>query len=327
MNNLTLGPIYTGGASYRARAEARQRKYRTEVINAACGEYGHLLDSEAADIGKNFILDSAFHSARNRQIAGKGVTERTFNNMLSSQAMCFNLFAPLAHDLELASAALSSFLPGLESVASITIEYTPDNDVFGDQSGKGGVDCDVLIVGRNTEGFKIVCVIETKFVEKEFSICGFRKPGRAKKGKPVCPEKVAIQEGSQDCFYTTKKKYKYWERTNQYRILNPAALSKPGCPFAGPLWQLWVNHVLANDEGSRRGASESTFAVLAPKQNTILMQDPDLIESYKTLINKAESVQFIDLDDFIKRLSSLVVDRESELQHWVSNLEARYAGI
>jgi hypothetical protein len=106
------GPLYTRGHTYRARAEARQRAYRAE-LGVQHGTYGHLLAKEAADEGKNFILDETFRAARQRERAGKGVTARTFENMLSSQAMCFNVFAPLASRLELATAVLRPFVPGL----------------------------------------------------------------------------------------------------------------------------------------------------------------------------------------------------------------------
>lgn len=327
MTESIEGRTYTPGNSFRARAEARQRKYRSEVLKAPWEKYGHFLESGAADAGKNFIVESAFKAARSRQVAGKGVAQRTFNNMLSSQAMCFNLFAPLVLDLELATEALFPFLPGLKSVSEIVIEYTPEKEVFGDQSTLGGVDCDLLLEGHTADGAKMVCVIEAKFVEPEFSICGFRKPGRAKNGKAVCPEDVPIQNGIQQCLYTSKKKYKYWERTEQHELLKAGVLSQPGCPFSGSMWQIWVNHVLAHEEGTRRNAAKSMFAVLAPGKNNALLKEPNPINTYKTLISDSETVQFIDLDSFIDRLSTLVVDRDTESHDWVENLALRYAGI
>ena len=66
-----LGPIYTKGKSYRARAEARQREYRAS-IGVPHGSYGHFLAQEAADAGRNFVLPESFQAARVRQSAGKG---------------------------------------------------------------------------------------------------------------------------------------------------------------------------------------------------------------------------------------------------------------
>lgn len=93
---------------------------------------------------------------------------------------CFNVFAPLSADLDLASATLSRLIPTVaRRVTRITIEYTPPSDVFADQAGRGGVDFDLLVEGTGPNDESFVAVIETKLVEPDFSHCGFRKPGRA----------------------------------------------------------------------------------------------------------------------------------------------------
>lgn len=58
------GPIYTKGKSYRARAEARQRTYRAEVLGVPHGRYGHFLSQAAADAGSNFILEEPVQGDR-----------------------------------------------------------------------------------------------------------------------------------------------------------------------------------------------------------------------------------------------------------------------
>jgi hypothetical protein len=147
-----IGPVYTRGKSYRARAEARQREYRARVLGAHHGRYGHLLSQQAAEEGNNFVHPEAHAAARSRQREGKGVAARTFENMLSSQAMCFNIFAPLGSRLEIAADVLRPFIPGLKNVTAIQIEHTPAGEVFNDQSALGGVDCDLLIEGETTSG-------------------------------------------------------------------------------------------------------------------------------------------------------------------------------
>jgi len=117
--------------------------------------------------------------------------------MLSSQAMCFNLFAPLAEDLALATRALAPLLPGLLSVDGMHIEHTPAADIFGDQSGLSGVDCDLLVEATFTDG-PAVLVVETKLVEPDFSACGFRRPG--KPGR-ACPTDVAVSDDPSACAY------------------------------------------------------------------------------------------------------------------------------
>lgn len=317
------GPVYTSGTSYRARAEARQRRERV-ALGAACARYGHLLTTAAARDGKNFVSGESFSAARTRRDAGKGVAWRTFDNMLSSQAMAFNIFAPLNARLDLAARSLEGFIPGLASVNSITIEHTPAADVFGDQTGLGGVDCDLLIEGINTRGEQLLCVIETKFVETEFSVCGFRKPGRARKQLDVCPDDVAVQASRDRCLYERKKGYAYWQRSDEHALLAEGAVPDVGCPFAGPHWQLWVNLALAHEEAKRRGSTDVRFAVCTSPRNNALLEGGKVLTDFQQLLRRKERVHFIDLDALLARLDALA---PAELKSWSAALCARYANI
>lgn len=316
------GPVYTKGKNYRARAEARQRSYRAEVLGAEHGRYGHFLSSDAAGRGGNFVLAEAFRAAQERRNAGKGLAQRTFDNMLSSQAMCFNLFAPLSTRLDLATEVLSPFIDDLQEVTAIHIEYTPAGDVFNDQTGRGGVDCDVLVEGHTTRG-SLVQVIETKFVEPEFSICGFRKAGRTKKGQDVCPQDVAVRDDRGECLYVRNKGYAYWQRTDQHGLLAHDAVSARGCPFGGARWQLWVNLALAHEEAARRDASDVRFAVCSSSRNTALLGDGVLGE-FKALVREPSSVLFFDLEEVLARLSECT---PANLADWARAMSSRYAGI
>jgi len=317
------GKVYTRGNSYRARAEARQREYRASVLRAGAGRYGHLLDESAAAEGRNFVVDVAHQAALERRAAGKGVAARTFENMLSSQAMCFNVFAPLANEPLLAARALRPFFPGLQSVESIEIEHTPAGEIFGDQSGRGGVDCDVLIEARDAREAPWTIVMETKFVEPEFSICGFRKAGRTKRGKITCPDDVPVRGDRTACLYTSRKGYRYWTRSDEYELLRGDALPEAGCPFAGPRWQLWVNLTLAHAEARARGGGRASFAVCAPERNRKLLGGEDL-ERFRRLLREPDSVVFVDLDQVLARLTEVA---EGAAANWVTALRRRYAGI
>jgi len=320
---MEQGKVYTRGHSYRARAEARQREYRASVLRAGAGRYGHLLDESAAEDGRNFVSDVAHQAALERRAAGTGVAARTFENMLSSQAMCFNVFAPLANEPELAASALRPFFPGMGTIESIQIEHSPAGDVFGDQSGRGGVDCDVLIAARDAEGAPWTIVMETKFVEPEFSICGFRKPGRAKRGKVTCPDDVRVRGDRSACLYASRKNYRYWTRSDEFDLLRDDAVPEAGCPFAGPLWQLWVNLTLAHAEANARGGGRASFAVCAPEQNRKLFGGAEL-ERFRRLLRDADSVVFVDLDQLLARLAEVA---NAAAPEWVAALRRRYAGI
>lgn len=318
-----LGPIYTKGKSYRARAEARQREHRACSLGVAHGTYGHLLAREAADAGHNFVLPEAF-AARARRDAGKGVAARTFENMLSSQAMAFNLFGPLTTRLDLAAELLRPFVPGIATVTSVAIEHTPAGDIFNDQTGRGGVDCDLFIEGTNTRGELLVLVIETKFVEPEFSVCGYKKPGRAGKGQAVCPDDVPVRADRSACLYARNKGYAYWQRSDEHTILADGALADAGCPFAGARWQLWVNLALAHEEAKRRDAKDVRFAVCTSANNDALLKGDEVIDGFRALLRSPESVILIDLDALLARLEAIA---PPALKPWASALSARYRGI
>jgi len=317
------GPAYTTGERYRARAEARQRAYRAEVLGVGHGRYGHLLAEAPADEGGNFLTREAFRAAVARQQAGKGVARRTFDNMLSSQAMCFNLFAPLASQRDLAAAVLRPFVSGLREVSAIHIEHTPAPDVFGDQTGRGGVDCDVLVEGRTDEG-PLVLVIETKFVEPDFSACGFRRSGRAKKGQAVCPSDVAVRSDRGACLYERSKGYTYWRRTDEHALLTADAVPPAGCPFGGQYWQLWVNLALAHEEAARRGAGDVRFSVCASSRNTALLGDGEVLSGFRALLRRPEAVGLIDLDELLVQIGACA---PAELEGWGRGLSARYGAI
>lgn len=159
------GPTCTPCTTFRARAEALARLFRASHTQAGYAKYGHLLDDTAINAGANFLHPAAHAAAEARASKGKGVDrERTFGNMLSSQALCFNLLAPLAQSAEglrLAQQVFARFIPSLARVRSIEIEYTPAFEVFRDQSGLAGVDCDALIEFEDAQGTPGVLVIET----------------------------------------------------------------------------------------------------------------------------------------------------------------------
>jgi hypothetical protein len=219
---------------------------------------------------------------------------------------------------------LGPFVPGLASVRSIELEHTPSGDVFHDQSGRGGVDCDLLIEGTNAQGDALVLVIETKFVEPEFSTCGFRKPGRAGKGQDVCPDEVPVRQDRTACLYARNKGYAYWQRSDEHALLTDTALPDAGCPFAGPNWQLWVNLALAHEEAKRRGATDVRFAVCASVNNEALLGGGKVLDGFRALLRRPEAVFLMDLDALLARVEEVV---PADLAAWAETLSARYRGI
>jgi hypothetical protein len=239
--------------------------------------------------------------------------------MLSSQAMCFNIFAPLAANLELASSVFRCIIPSIAAVSSIEFEYTPPKDVFEDQSKISGVDCDLLVKGTTKNGSKIIIVIETKFVEPDFSSCGF---------KAVCQaDDAEIKKEDNDCLYWKRKRYLYWKRTWEASSLKPSVLYDKGCPFRGSLWQLWVNHTLAKTIALRQKPSSSIFAICSPENNKTLMgtTGKDKLDNFRQLLSEPDSVMHIGVNHLISVIGKTV---KSPLdKKWFEQLAKRDSDI
>lgn len=321
-----FGDIFTTcKKSYRGKAERRQREYRVQDLKAGWSGYGHWLDAESSAAGNNFVLPMCHAAARSRDGQGKGVGDRTFTNMLSSQAMCFNIFEPLNQDKDLCRRVLKEFIRDLTEVRSVSIEYTPDNEIFQDQSVRGGVDCDVLVEGVGADGSAVVIVIETKFVEPEFSVCGYRKAGRA----VVCPNDVPVKEAVGNCLYARKKpSYLYWQRTLEHSFLKDDAVPDSGCPFTGPTWQMWVNYALAHEEARRRNATKAYYAVCASSRNTRLLNPKhNTLENFRRLVKEPETVVMIDIDELIQAIGQQIDNEDPNHLQWLAGLQGRYGHI
>jgi hypothetical protein len=122
---------------FTARMRFHQSWYRRHVLNLPPGSnpsargtaYGNMLRPEDGLQGYNFLSAGIHRCAEQRVSQARGMVEpnRLRNNLLSSQPMCFNLFAPLAQDPSLASrlAAALLQLPEPLQVTEVRIEYAP----------------------------------------------------------------------------------------------------------------------------------------------------------------------------------------------------------
>lgn len=172
-----LGPQYSRDHGFRRRARLLQSYWRAIVLGAEMGQYqgkrygNFLRDGKAT--GDNFLSKEIFHYALFRVVCKRPEEtideERLFNNMLSSQPMCFNFFFPLrcaAMDGEpfLAEALRKSFpyVP-IKNVTSVEIEYvpTPTDDYLGDKTA-----FDALVEYEAAGGGTGIIGIETKYTDE-----------------------------------------------------------------------------------------------------------------------------------------------------------------
>ncbi len=127
------------------------------LITAAAGERGaNFLDPEDLPVINRALIY--------REIGAVYNLDRLRTNLLSSQPLCFNLFAGLKRDLSLATRVCAILFPGLMAeVTDILFEHSPGrNDPRFTQDGTA---FDVAIRGRSPTGERVFVGVEVKYSE------------------------------------------------------------------------------------------------------------------------------------------------------------------
>ncbi len=171
---MGIGPQYAGDNVFTRAMRLHQSRYRSEVLRVPYGTgpkvtstsyYGNMLTAEDGKRGLNFLTPRIFDVARRRVSRATGMVEefRLTCNMLSSQPMCFNLFAPLVDDLDLATTLGRALLPGeIERVTRVEIEWNPEPrfEYLDDRTA-----FDAFVEYTRPDGSSAFVGIETKLTE------------------------------------------------------------------------------------------------------------------------------------------------------------------
>jgi hypothetical protein len=281
---LPMGRQSSGDDAFTARMRLHQSWYRANVVGVECGvgpnphsqsRYGNMLSAEDGDRGLNFLTPeiAAYARARQKELPAGIKAHRLFCNMLSSQPMCFNLFAPLALDADLA-APLTSALLGIDvaRVDTVIIEHAPapKADYLDDNTS-----FDAYVEYRSPDGARGFVGIETKLTE------------------PF----------SQDEYPISKRSYSRWVE----REGSPWLASSRAMLDARGHNQLWRNHMLGYANAARAtepyagwsvavvrhpldhkcvGAVETYAACLRPGETTLIDRPLDMIaERWRPIVH------------------------------------------
>lgn len=128
------------------------------------------LSQSAARAGQNF-LSPAIHAFVRRELImreeGAAIDEeRLFGNALSSMPMSFNLFAPMALDLSLATAVFKQLLPDfVQEVKGFKFEHSPSRERKPGEWLEDATAFDIAIKVITPEGEHGTIFIETKYSE------------------------------------------------------------------------------------------------------------------------------------------------------------------
>ena len=169
-----IGPQSPSDTKFRRRMRWHQSWYRHEVLGVPYGNgpnaksttaYGNMLGADSAERGMNFLSPGIHSLAEGRIAEAHGAVEpfRLRRNLLSSQAMCFNLFGELALDHELATKlARSVWGDHVGRVTSVRFEWAPGPpaDYLDDATA-----FDAIIEYEAFDGMRGFVGVETKLTE------------------------------------------------------------------------------------------------------------------------------------------------------------------
>jgi hypothetical protein len=283
---------------FKARMRFHQSWYRRHIVGLPPGSrrgelYGNLLRPADGVAGRNFLSPAIHEWVEDRVQENRRGLEpnRLRNNLLSSQPFCFNLFAPLALDLELATRLVNS-LPGLPDglrVTQVACEFAPspahhlrDRTAF-----------DAWIEYARPDGRLGFVGIETKLTEP-FS----------------------------NKSYTFDHRYARWQ-------VHPSWWWQPGAEasFADPsINQLWRNHLLAfamlHQSDSRY--AEGYCAVLYHDEDTACATS---ITAYRSYVQSAATDTLLEwpLHDVISQWETCAATNAE--QQWLRAFRMRYLDL
>ncbi len=192
---------------------------------------------------------------------------RIYNNLLSSQPLCFNLFGELSLDLSLATRALRAFTDGrVHRVIAIDFEFSPgrgDDRYTGDRSA-----FDVYVRYETAAGGRGFVGIEVKY-----------------------------HEGLQDSVATHRPRYD--EVADLMGCFDLAAAARLR---AKPLQQVWRDHLLVGAHHHVDGFDDAFFAFLYPEGNTACVS---AVGAYAGCLTDARSFQGWTLEGLVGALQAV----------------------
>src|SRR5574344_1060952 len=279
---------HKGDTAYASYARLLQSKWRSQK-GYPMQNYGNFLELEFSLRTKaNFLTDAA------KQLASMKVEEakktkslisepRIWNNLLSSQPLCFNLFSDLSYDLPKASALFSMLYPGLvDTVTKIDFEYSPGRGNPKYSNDHSAFDVFVEYLRNGKKGF---IGIEVKYSESL---------------------KEETKEKAEQYF-----KERYIEISNNSGLFKSNALEILRNP---PLSQIWRDHLLSIV--TKQDYDQGFFVYLFPSENIECFNGVNLYQQQLLSSNKELNGFYVTyLENVINALKKVF---SSE---WVNELE------
>lgn len=278
----SLGPqARRSDTVWRARMRMHQSWWRAQVADVPHGvgpsasgaPRGSMLTRPSAEAGRNFFTEEIFAVAKHyTRLNPEGVKPyRTLHNLLSSQPMAFNLFAPLRVDRRLARQLLSPLVPGgVSSVDCVEFEWKPEDHPLDD-----GTAFDVFIRYLDTDGERRFLGVETKLTEP-FSQDAVRNEARY--------HELAAQMPS---------------------IWVPAG---PELPLDIRWFQLLRNHLLVEHLAARGTHGPGRAVIVGHPLDPDLQTT---LDAYRMLLTAPDRLLILDVEAIVRRWNRLELDSQT----------------
>ncbi|MEL4457387.1 PGN_0703 family putative restriction endonuclease [Lutimonas vermicola] len=168
---MKIGPQYskdrlTDTTGFLEKARLHQSKYRAFQLEVPFDGYGNYLTEKDASAGLNFYDDfKIFQEVKKRY---PRYNRPLYSNMLRSEHIGFNLFAPFKTDLEFGKKVLNDLLSGqIQSLDRLEIEYAPKPS---EKYLKDKTSFDTYIEYTHIDNQKGIIGIEVKYTEHDYKL-------------------------------------------------------------------------------------------------------------------------------------------------------------
>jgi len=317
------------------RMKEQQIKYKESVLGIEeMGKwrgrpYPHILPEEKWSLNLwEGVREEAQHYFEQNQIAW----HRYRHNMLSSQAMCVNIFFPLKQHLDVFKPWLLGKFPDVEKVTSLDFEYIgpQGKDYFNEKGGRGQnrTSSDICITWEDEQRKKNMLLLEFKFTERDFGVCS-RREGQ---DDNLCRNSEKIVASPQTQCYRAQVGRTYWEYIlrNDSPFKLKALTTESYCPFRYDFYQLMRNQLLAHCIQSDReaGLHRVEFGVIHHADNEALLRmghafsgERDPFKAWPTLLKNPNTFHVFTVQDFLYTVEAKL---PTKLANWRTYLKQRY---
>lgn len=264
----------------RGRVDQNPCVWRTrgrEVVVPLAFPFGRWTDNLWSDVADEI----------GRLSAGEIRRHNWANHLLSSWALCANLYYPFGRDPE-SRALLARFLadsvaPELAGLDSVELEYAPEdpNDPLhprqllgetGGRRGAGQTSPDVALIGRLKNGGRAIFLVESKFTEESFYPCSaFKRSSDQDRRLDRCDDALRVLANpDSQCYLAETHGRLYWQRLSS--AVRRDALQQFGpCPAKTAAYQLFRQQALAEGYAESGRYALVVSAVAYDERNTHLL--------------------------------------------------------